>query len=235
MRVLRNGFFGEDVKALQTALNEKGYTLTLDGWFGTATEKAIRDFQARNGLWIDGIVGYDTQKVLGLLKKDAPKYLVIHVSATPEKVAGWNAKAIVNYHVNTLGWGRPGYARIIEYDGKVVETWQVDTTDGIQPFEMTYGVGVASVDLSALNVCMIGGLDKTGNPKDTRTKEQTASLTKLVKDMIALHPNILIAGHNQFWNKACPCFFVPTWLREIKVAEKNIYKLDPFGYEKIKW
>lgn len=233
MRILTIGANGSDVKELQTALNKQGYKLATDGFFGEATKRAVLDFQKKQGLDVDGIVGYNTISKLGLVKKAEVEYLVIHVSATPERVAGWNAKAIVNYHVNTLGWGRPGYARIIEESGEVVETWQVDDSDGIQPFEMTYGVGTPAVDLNALNVCMIGGLDKNGVPKDTRTKEQTASLTKLVKDMISKHPNIKIAGHNQFWNKACPCFFVPTWLKSIGIDAKNIYDIDPFGYSNI--
>jgi N-acetylmuramoyl-L-alanine amidase len=233
MRILKTGSFGQDVRDVQTALNKNGYSLEVDGWFGDSTRNAVIDFQTKQGLATDGIVGYNTLSKLGLVRKAEVEWLVIHVSATPERVAGWNAKAIVNYHVNTLGWGRPGYARIIEENGQVVETWQVDDSDGIQPFEMTYGVGTPAVDLNALNVCMIGGLDKNGVPKDTRTKEQTASLTKLVKEMIAKHPNIKIAGHNQFWNKACPCFFIPTWLKSIGIDAKNIYENDPFGYSQI--
>lgn len=225
--------FGEDVKSLQDALVKQGYKLISDGWFGINTQKAVFDFQMKNGLFVDGIVGYNTLNALKLTKQEKPIYLVIHVSATPENVAGWNAQSIVNYHVNMLGWGRPGYGRIIEQNGEIVKTWNIDVVDGIQPFEMTYGVGNRAIDLNALNVCMIGGLDKNGVPKDTRTKEQTESLKKIIFEMIDLHPNILIAGHNQFFNKACPCFFVPKFLAEISIDKKNIYDKDPFGYKQV--
>lgn len=232
-RILYQGLNGLDVILLQKKLNEFGAGLEADGWFGVKTLSAVKKFQAANGLWIDGIVGAKTYKALGMVKEQGPDYLVIHVSATPEKTSGFTAESIKNYHLS-LGWGRPGYSRIIEYDGKVVETWSVDTSDGIQPFEMTYGTGNRQVDLNAVNICIIGGLDaKTLQPKDTRTTEQEESLQKLVKEMVAKHPAIKIAGHNQFFNKACPCFFVPSWLESIGIAKENIYQDDPFGYTNV--
>jgi len=51
---------GPKVKFLQTRLLELGYELPTagaDGWFGPETEAAVREFQRRNGLEVDGIVG----------------------------------------------------------------------------------------------------------------------------------------------------------------------------------
>ena len=45
------------VKAIQTALNTRGYTLDVDGIRGPLTDAAIRDYQGKNGLTVDGIVG----------------------------------------------------------------------------------------------------------------------------------------------------------------------------------
>lgn len=51
----------ESVKALQNILNEKGgYGLEADGYFGSNTESAVRQFQTANSLVIDGIVGPQT-------------------------------------------------------------------------------------------------------------------------------------------------------------------------------
>lgn len=58
--VLKNGDKGEAVKELQTLLNTHGYKLTVDGDFGAMTEGAVRDFQAKNGLAVDGVVGSQT-------------------------------------------------------------------------------------------------------------------------------------------------------------------------------
>ena len=62
---LRRGSKGADVTKLQTALNDLGYDCgAADGIFGAATEKAVRAFQADNGLVVDGIAGRDTQAAL---------------------------------------------------------------------------------------------------------------------------------------------------------------------------
>lgn len=61
----QKGNQGSYVAFFQDWLNKKGdYNLELDGIFGDATEKAVRDFQAKNGLKIDGIIGADTIKAL---------------------------------------------------------------------------------------------------------------------------------------------------------------------------
>ena len=45
------------VEQLQIALVALGYPLVVDGEFGPRTEAAVRDFQQRNGLAVDGIAG----------------------------------------------------------------------------------------------------------------------------------------------------------------------------------
>lgn len=57
---------GEDVREVQKALKEKGYTLIADGIFGAGTDVAIRDFQSKNNLRADGVVGALTRERLGL-------------------------------------------------------------------------------------------------------------------------------------------------------------------------
>lgn len=62
-RELHLGDKGEDVKQLQKDLIELGYDLGTwgaDGDFGNATDKAVRAFQKKNGLDVDGWVGKNT-------------------------------------------------------------------------------------------------------------------------------------------------------------------------------
>ena len=66
-RTLQRGHVGEDVKKLQTALDELGYDLGeagIDGIIGPVTEKAIKAFQEANGIIADGIVGPETMAAL---------------------------------------------------------------------------------------------------------------------------------------------------------------------------
>ena len=45
---------------LQELLREAGYNLAPDGSFGPGTERALRDYQAKNGLFADGVAGHNT-------------------------------------------------------------------------------------------------------------------------------------------------------------------------------
>ncbi|MCR4876751.1 MAG: D-alanyl-D-alanine carboxypeptidase family protein [Clostridiales bacterium] len=59
---LNSGSRGEEVRILQLRLTELGYfTGEADGNYGPATKEAVRAFQKRNGLAVDGIAGKKTQ------------------------------------------------------------------------------------------------------------------------------------------------------------------------------
>ncbi|WP_427138657.1 peptidoglycan-binding protein [Psychrobacillus psychrodurans] len=55
-----------DITDVQKLLNSVGYKLMVDGIEGTLTIAAIKDFQKKNGLAVDGIVG---PRTLVALKK----------------------------------------------------------------------------------------------------------------------------------------------------------------------
>ena len=64
-RFLQLGSNGADVTRLQNRLKELGYfNGTVSGSFGADTEAAVTAFQQRNGLWVDGVAGEDTQRML---------------------------------------------------------------------------------------------------------------------------------------------------------------------------
>ena len=54
------GSKGSDVTELQKLLNNNGYNLSVDGDFGSKTQAAVKDYQQKNGLAVDGIVGTNT-------------------------------------------------------------------------------------------------------------------------------------------------------------------------------
>ena len=57
---LRPGASGSSVTQMQTNLRALGYDLTINGSYDTATEAAVRAFQSRNSLSVDGIAGPKT-------------------------------------------------------------------------------------------------------------------------------------------------------------------------------
>jgi N-acetyl-anhydromuramyl-L-alanine amidase AmpD len=63
--MLKKGDTGEHVAKLQEALAQIGYfKIVIDGQFGAMTEAVVKDFQAKNGLVSDGIVGPRTLEKL---------------------------------------------------------------------------------------------------------------------------------------------------------------------------
>lgn len=68
--VLRRGSKGETVKALQAQLIGLGYDCGdcgMDGSFGAATERAVKNYQSDHGLSVNGVVGATTRRsMLGL-------------------------------------------------------------------------------------------------------------------------------------------------------------------------
>lgn len=69
MTVLKYRSKGEEVKKLQRILNLDGHGLTIDGSFGLGTLSAVRSFQQKNKLKVDGVVGPNTWDKLSILEK----------------------------------------------------------------------------------------------------------------------------------------------------------------------
>lgn len=57
---LQEGGTGEAVRSLQQLLAAKGYSLSADGIFGPKTKQAVVQFQKKQGITADGIVGEKT-------------------------------------------------------------------------------------------------------------------------------------------------------------------------------
>lgn len=133
--------------------------------------------------------------------------IVIHCSATPE---GRDVKVedINRWHLDR-GWSSIGYHYVIELDGSVKKG---------RPIEKA-GAHARGYNANSIGICYVGGMNKQyTEPKDTRTKEQNASLVKLVFELKAKYniDNSHIIGHNQISPKACPSFDVKQWLEELR-------------------
>ena len=122
-------------------------------------------------------------------------FIAIHCSATPQTTT---VESINSYWKRILGWRAPGYHFIIKANGDIIQLLPIEQISN----------GVAGFNKNTINICYIGGVDKNNKPIDNRTKEQKASLIKIIKEMKALFPTAIVKGHYQFPNvkKACPSF-----------------------------
>lgn len=129
--------------------------------------------------------------------------IIIHCSATPEGREVTVAD-IDRWH-RERGFTQIGYHYVIYLDGSIHNG---------RPEHIT-GAHCLGQNQTSIGICYIGGLDKEGKPKDTRTMKQKLALLDLLMRLVVKYPNITIHGHNEFTNKACPCF-------NVKEEYKNI-------------
>ena len=81
-RTLQKGCKGEDVRTLQNALINLGYSISADGDFGPATDAAVRLFQKDNNLAVDGIFGAKSVAKLNTLLNSNITPVEVESSAT---------------------------------------------------------------------------------------------------------------------------------------------------------
>ena len=72
-RVIRRGRVGWDVSVLQFLLRQRAIRVgAIDGRFGRATERAVRHFQRRAGLAVDGVAGPATMAAIDSSRSRVP-------------------------------------------------------------------------------------------------------------------------------------------------------------------
>lgn len=137
--------------------------------------------------------------------------IIIHCTATKE---GQNFRAadIDRWH-RQRGWKMIGYNYVIGLDGKIEEG---------RPLTMN-GAHCKGWNDHSIGIVYVGGLDRDGNAKDTRTLAQKTSMHLLVEHLMEKYPTIIqVLGHRDTspdlnkdgkldpheWIKACPCFDV---------------------------
>ena len=198
-RLLKKSSRGEDVKAVQRALH-----CYPDGIFGEITEEAVKDWQELHGLGVDGIVGRltwdslfpsSTTSATNLKKsKRSINMIIVHCTATIEGKE-YSVAEVRKWHLKR-GFSDIGYHYLVGLDGRVHEGRNVNIS----------GAHTAGYNAHSIGVCYVGGLDKDGKAKDTRTPAQKAALKRLLTDLKKMYPHASIHGHREFANKACPCF-----------------------------
>ncbi len=129
--------------------------------------------------------------------------LVVHCSATP---AGkpFRAADIDRWH-REKGWAEIGYHFVIPLDGSIEQGRDLG-----EP-----GAHVSGHNAKTIGICLIGGTDAAGKPKDTFNAKQFDALQLVLQGLRARWPAARILGHRDFPNvaKACPSFDVRAWCK----------------------
>jgi len=147
--------------------------------------------------------------------------IILHCTATPEGKAVTVA-AIRAGHL-ARGFSDIGYHYIIDLDGTIRKGRD----------ESKIGAHCTGHNAHSIGISYVGGLDKDGNPKDTRTPEQKAAMARLVKELLRRYPGAKVKGHRDYspdlngngtvepweWIKSCPCFEVKTWLPTVGIKQ----------------
>ena len=130
------------------------------------------------------------------------RFLTIHCAATPE---GRDVKAATIGEWDKAKFGQISYHFVVELDGTAVRTLRDDQK----------GAHVGKANTGNIGVCYVGGVDKLGKPKDTRTAAQKKALATLVRTYQHRYPGIVVRGHRDWPGvaKACPSFDVAAWLK----------------------
>ena len=150
------------------------------------------------------------------------QYLVIHCTATPEG-REVSAAEIRRWHTAPIsqggrGWKQVGYTDMVHLDGRVERLVNNNEDAQVDAWEVTNGA--AGYNNVSRHIVYVGGCDKAGKPKDTRTEAQREALKHYVEDFHARFPQVKIVGHHELNpGKACPSFDVPSWLRSIGIRQ----------------
>ena len=164
--VLKNGSSGSSVRSVQKRLKELGYyTGTVDGDYGSSTEKAVRAFQQKNGLTVDGKVGPTT-----LAKLNSSSAIKASATAAPKATAT----------VTTLKQGSTGSSvrsvqqrlkKLGYYTGTVDGNYGEATVKAVRAFQSKNGLTVdgkvGAATLARLNSSSAISASATATPKAT--------------------------------------------------------------------
>ena len=142
--------------------------------------------------------------------------IIIHCSDTQEG-CDVTAADIRRWHTTprekggAFGWSDIGYHVVIRIDGTIELGRHITRI----------GAHCAGHNEHSIGVCYVGGRrrrpDGTWKYADTRTPAQRKAMERIIRDTrAAFGPHVQVHGHHEYNpKKACPCFDVQAWLKEV--------------------
>jgi len=140
---------------------------------------------------------------------------VIHCLATKEG-KDYNVDQVRTWHILERGFSDIGYHFLVHRSGIIEEG---------RPWDKP-GAHARGYNENSVGIVYVGGLDKDGKARDTRTVAQVHALRSIISVLRAQFPGIEVVGHRDLsvdlngdgvitqdeWMKECPCFDVKTEL-----------------------
>lgn len=166
---LKRGASSAYVKCLETRLVELGYKLVgPDNSFGTSTDTAVRDYEKKNKLKVDGIVGKMTSTSLGL-RGEAP---------APPPVETVSPTVIETRTIGTSVGGRPITAtRLGTKGGRVVLVIGAIHGDENKGSLITKGLSKTPIP-KGVDLWLIDSINPDGVAADQRTNNNNVDLNR---------------------------------------------------------
>lgn len=129
--MLSSGSSGDEVKALQSRLQQLGfYSGVLDGDYGKGTRAAVKLFQAQHGLDDDGIAGQKTLEML--YSNDAQPMLVTPTPAAVQVLAGSQPLLVNRQHPVASDFVPADLVNLSEYCDSSLVKIKYDGTQGVR-------------------------------------------------------------------------------------------------------
>lgn len=185
-QTLKKGMSLEAVRVLQTQLKALGYyTGTVTGSFGTQTKQAVMDFQRKNGLTADGIVGSATRGRLyavadtayGTTSGTLTGNTTSTATAAPAQEELGTGTMQLNDQSETVRALQRKLAALGYYDGAITGHYGRKTKQAVMDFQKANGIsrdGVAGgTTLKKLNAAATATPAPTPTPVPTPTPEPT--------------------------------------------------------------
>lgn len=126
--------------------------------------------------------------------------IIIHCTATPPET-NIGVSEIDAWH-KEKGWKGCGYHYVIKRDGEIQKGRRVEEI----------GAHTKGFNAKSIGIALVGGVDKNGKAKDTKTKKQEESLRVLLGELLEEFEGAEVLGHRDLdKNKECPSFDVKEW------------------------
>lgn len=150
--ISKYGSKGEEVTQIQKKLKNWGYYFgEVDGIFGSRTQNAVKLFQQRNGLAVDGIAGLQTLRAMGISTSASTSTSSNKVSSIPIKY-GSRGNDVKTVQSKLKNWGY--------YSGGIDGVFGSETKKALVSFQKKNGLTadgiVGSKTLSALGLSTTG-------------------------------------------------------------------------------